>query len=233
MDMYINMGMGDGYVKALVMEYLQHGTMKNSTLNALVSDAMKTGKTNNETINKRITATLNDAKNLNAAIGLIDNYMTNGTTNLLHLDKMLNSYYTTGSTGAAVLDTIVSYYNDAKVKKDLYPDGKNLDINKVNEIKVMYATFSSSGISVNKFYDKLFTRYKLIGKSGSQYLDSLLSPGNSKPSGGNGGGAAQEPVDTRIAFTVILGYNSDLMRAELERKGLSNDSKVEMLEVNS
>ena len=232
MDMYINMGMGDGYVKALVMEYLQHGTMKNSTLNALVSDAMKTGKTNNETINKRITATLNDAKNLNAAIGLIDNYMTNGTTNLLHLDKMLNSYYTTGSTGAAVLDTIVSYYNDAKVKKDLYPDGKNLDINKVNEIKVMYATFSSSGISVNKFYDKLFTRYKLIGKSGSQYLDSLLSPGNSKPSGG-GNGTAQEPVDTRIAFTVILGYNSDLMRAELERKGLSNDSKVEMLEVNS
>ena len=42
-----------------------------------------------------------------------------------------------------------------------------------------------------------------------------------------------QPVDTRIAFTVVLGYNNDLMKAELERKGLSNDSKVEMLEVNS
>jgi hypothetical protein len=146
---------------------------------------------------------------------------------------MLNSYYTTGSTGAAVLDTIVSYYNDAKVKQFLYPDGKTLDVNKVNEIKVMYATFNASGISVNKFYDKLFTRYKLVGKSGSQYLDSLLSPQKPAQPSGGGGGTAQQPVDTRIAFTVVLGYNNDLMKAELERKGLSNDSKVEMLEVNS
>lgn len=234
LDMYINMGMGDDYVKMLVVEYLQYGTMKNSTLNTLVSDALKTGKTGNEAINKRITAAINDAENLNLAIGLIDSYMANGTTNFLHLDNMLNSYYTTGSTGAAILDTIVNYYNDAKVKQFLYPDGKTLDVNKVNEIKVMYATFNSSGISVNKFYDKLFTRYKLVGKSGSQYLDSLLSPQTpSQPSGGGGGGAAQQPVDTRIAFTVVLGYNNDLMKAELERKGLSNDSKVEMLEVNS
>ena len=232
MDLYISTGMGDSYVKSLVVEYLQYGTMKNSTLNTLVSDALKNGTTANAAINERITATINDAENLNLAIGLIDSYMANGTTNFLHLDNMLNSYYTTGTTGAAILDTIVSYYNDAKVKQFLYPDGKTLDVNKVNEIKVMYATFNSSGISVNKFYDKLFTRYKLIGKSGSQYLDSLLSPGTTTNTGGSGG-TAQQPVDTRIAFTVVLGYNSDLMRAELERKGLSNDSKVEMLEVNS
>ncbi len=233
MDMYIKSGMGDDYVKTLVVEYLQYGTMKNSTLNTLVSDALKNGTTANDAINERITATINDAENLNLAIGLIDSYMDKGTTNFLHLDTMLNSYYTTGSTGAAILDTIVSYYNDAKVKQHLYPDGKTLDVNKVNEIKVMYATFNSSGISVNKFYDKLFTRYKLVGKSGSQYLDSILSPGSGTTTNGSSGGTAQQPVDTRIAFTVVLGYNSDLMMAELERKGLSNDSKVEMLEVNS
>jgi len=232
LTMYINMGMGDEHVKTLVVEYLQYGTMKNSTLNTLVSNAMKNGKTGIEAIDKRITAEINKAENLNAAIALIDSYMNTGTTNFLHLDNMLNSYYTAGSTGTAILDTIVGYYNDAKVKSFLYPDGKTLDVNKVNEIKVMYATFTSSGISVNKFYDKLFTRYKLLGKSGSQYLDSLLSP--QKPSQPSGGGTGNgQPVDTRIAFTVVLGYNNDLMRAELERKGLSNDSKVEMLEVNS
>ncbi len=230
-NMYISLGMGDEHVKKLVVEYLQFGTMKNSTLNNLVAEAMKTGKTGNEAINKRINQYLNDAKMLNAAIDLVDNYINKGSSGYTYMDSMLNSYYTAGSTGSATVDTIISYYNDAKVKKDIYPDGKTLDVNKVNEIKVMYATFTSSGISVSKLYDKLFTRFKLLGKSGSTYLDQILAPQNTaKPSGGNG---TAQPVDTRIAFTVVLGYNKDLMAAELERKGLNNDSKVEMLEVNS
>ena len=52
--------------------------------------------------------------------------------------------------------------------------------------------------------------------------------------GGGGGGGNAEPVgpaDDRVFFTVILGYKSDLINAELERKGLSRDDKIEALEV--
>jgi len=49
-------------------------------------------------------------------------------------------------------------------------------------------------------------------------------------SSNSGGGTA---TDTRVSFTVSLGYNDDLMRAELERKGLDNESIIPKLEVNN
>ena len=54
------------------------------------------------------------------------------------------------------------------------------------------------------------------------------------PTGGNTypGGNNQAPVqDNRIHFVVNLDYNENLMNAELERKGFSNEGKPAMLEV--
>ena len=51
--------------------------------------------------------------------------------------------------------------------------------------------------------------------------------------GGGGGGAVvpAEPADERIFFTVFLGYKQDLIEAELQRKGLSQEEKIPELEV--
>ena len=40
-----------------------------------------------------------------------------------------------------------------------------------------------------------------------------------------------EPVDTRIFFTVSLGYRQKLISAELERKGMLQTEKIGPLEV--
>ncbi|MBQ2925815.1 MAG: hypothetical protein IJE03_03215, partial [Ruminiclostridium sp.] len=49
----------------------------------------------------------------------------------------------------------------------------------------------------------------------------------SEGSAGSGGSGSGEPVDKRTHFQVILIYKPELIEAELERKGLSQEDKVE------
>ena len=65
----------------------------------------------------------------------------------------------------------------------------------------------------------------------NQWLPTL--PGGTGTGTGTGTGAGQtvDPDDKRIYFTVTLEYKQALIDAELERKGLSNEAKVEKLEV--
>jgi len=59
-------------------------------------------------------------------------------------------------------------------------------------------------------------------------------PSTNKPSSGGGGGAASnQPQDTRIFFTAVLGYNDELKNAELVRKGLSYEDKIDKVEVEA
>ena len=108
-----------------------------------------------------------------------------------------------------------------------------------------YASKTSSG---DTRMDQLLERLKVTKKStGSTYLDNMIQKYyndvfktgdkeqvqnvvNNATGGGGGGGTA---TDTRVSFTVSLGYNDELMRAELERKGLSDNSMIAKQEVNS
>ena len=55
-------------------------------------------------------------------------------------------------------------------------------------------------------------------------LDQLLN-GNKTPSP-NGGGVSYPAVDRNIYFDVVLGYDTNLIIAEMEREGLSYGDKV-------
>ena len=64
-------------------------------------------------------------------------------------------------------------------------------------------------------------------------LNGLLPSVPGIPSDGTGGDTTQptEPADTRIFFSVSLGYRQELMDAELERKGMPQTEKISPLEV--
>ena len=68
-----------------------------------------------------------------------------------------------------------------------------------------------------------------MGGSGSGLdLGSLLGGGSVFDPGGQ---QAQTVDDSRIYVTVTIRYNESLRQVELERKGLSNEAKLEELEV--
>lgn len=87
---------------------------------------------------------------------------------------------------------------------------------------------------IQKYLEELLKGQTGTG-TGQGGLDDLLNqwlptlPGGT----GTGSGTAQtaDPNDKRIYFSVTLEYKQALIDAELERKGLSHDAKVEKLEV--
>lgn len=62
-------------------------------------------------------------------------------------------------------------------------------------------------------------------------LDALLGGGGSSSLFPGGTQYPTQPVDERWHFNVILGYKSELIAAERERKGLDYDAKIQPLDV--
>lgn len=229
MTEFISSGEADVHAAMLVREYLTHGKLENGVLNQLVSSGLQNGKTGNTAVDNRISALENDTAIWNTIDGLINDFINNNTTGIPMLDSMMVSYYTKGTSGSVLLDRQVDRHNLAALQVDI----KNGKINAEN-LPVMYSTFKASGVSGGgRFYDLLFTQYKNTGNTRVNGLKQLIDPQATTTTPSGSGGGTGQPVDTRIAFTVVLGYNNELMLAELERKGLSNDSKVDKLEVNS
>lgn len=226
MNKYISDGSIDAHMMTLFTEYMTDGKLENGVLNQLVTNGMKNGKTGNTVVDNRISKLENNPETWNTVDLFINDYINKNSSGFITLDNMLNSYYIHGSSGSVLVDRQVDRHNLAQLQVDI----KNGKINAQN-LPIMYSTFKASGVSGGgRFYDLLFTQYKNTGKTRVNGLAQLINPqAQTTPSGGGGGNG--QPVDTRIAFTVVLGYNDDLMLAELERKGLSNDSKVDKLEV--
>ena len=75
------------------------------------------------------------------------------------------------------------------------------------------------------------------GTTGIEVLDKMIysylnPPQPSSDSGNKNQSSGGTPVtDTRVFFSAVLGYNSELLNAELERKGLSYTDKILPMEV--
>ena len=233
LDAYIASGKGDELAKVMVKDYLETGKFGSDALNAAIDDYSKKGTTGNTVIDARLEAFMESDEAEQIFTTLLNEYITNGKTDYPHLDSMIENYITTGSTGKAGFDKLIEKAID-DFAREQWPT-QTIVYDLLTKIK-------NKGKSGDSVFDLLYTRYLIMKKTGSEYLDKLIfnfsmNQGskddiqNALGNGGGGGGTG--PVDTRIAFTVSLGYSADLMMEELERKGLSNDSKVERLEVGN
>ena len=167
----------------------------------------------------------------------LDSYVTkflkNNSSGDDQMDKWITAYFKTGTTGHKALDTKLKNYLDKGYADD--------------EIADLMINYVVSGKTGNTLLDSLIFIYKLTGTTGNTWLDGKIKgymamgtlgggtnkPSTNKPSSGTGsGGAAAQPQDTRIFFTAVLGYNDELKNAELVRKGLSYEDKIDKVEVD-
>ena len=70
------------------------------------------------------------------------------------------------------------------------------------------------------------TLNNLIRVLDKQVLDELAEEASKKTSSSG----TWQPKDTRIYFTVVLAYDQELNQAELARKGLDPNEKIQLIE---
>ena len=161
------------------------------------------------------------------------------------LEEAIDLFIKEGASKNTTVDTFLYRIVD-KYAIDTWPSYEKVK----SLLDTYYASQTSSG---DKRLDQLLKRLQVTKKStGSTYLDNMIqkyynevflsgdkdqvqnvvngttnNSDNKNSSGGNG-----QPTDTRVSFTVSLGYNEQLMRAELDRRGFSPDSMIDKQEIN-
>ena len=156
---------------------------------------------------------------------LINKYLSTGSTGMSAADEVIEKYLETGTTGDKIADARIEGYLVDLIEK--YNKNGTTGIKSVDSMINKYKTSKTTGY---KAMDKLLTQHldikQLVG--GLTGTGTGTGTGNTTGGGGGGGGQAQ---DTRIFFTAVLLYRENLIDAELSRKGLDQNAKVEKLEV--
>ncbi len=140
---------------------------------------------------------------------IIENYLANGTTGNKDADKvingMINDYMSTGTTDNAELDKKIDAMLQDYLKKGTTGHA-HLDKLIADNVKALVLKYMQGGTGVKKFDDMI-----------AEYLNNMGT--NPNPPVGPGG-------NTDVYFTVTLKYKEELMKEELDRKGLDYDDKL-------
>ena len=237
---YITSGKLDEILSQMLEKYITDGTTGNTVVDSMLEKFLRTGTTGSATLDGVIKGYLENGTFTDKLEGMLTKYLVEGSTGNKLLDELIKKYMDSGKTGNDVLDKLINDYIDEMLK--------DMDDKKVAELVKKYLADKTTG---NDLYDALLKKYFADGTTGikkldeliKKYQDSIIGGGSTDDlldlldkffgnggSTGNGAGTNQI-VDTRIFFTAVLGYNEELAMAELERKGLDYESKVDKLEV--
>lgn len=154
---------------------------------------------------------------------LINKYLSTGSTGMSAADEVIEKYLETGTTGDKIADARIEGYLVDLIEK--YNKNGTTGIKSVDSMINKYKTSKTTGY---KAMDKLLTKHLDIKQLVGGLTGNGTKPGTGGGGAGGGGGQAQ---DTRIFFTAVLLYRENLIDAELSRKGLDENAKVEKLEV--
>lgn len=156
-----------------------------------------------EEVNKRYLA--NDLKGYDKLKKLIADHLKNGQEE--DEDYIIGSY--TESDLRKLLDNLFSIGTTGSSQLD-------------DSFKQMMAMICAGQSTGNSKLDNLLASY-IKAYPNHPIVQEILA----SLSGGGSGGSGAGPTDTRTHFVVNLTYNEELWNAELERKGLSAEDKVE------
>ena len=235
----------------ILENYLIYGSSGNDTLDEMLDDYFEKYTTGNDAFDKVIKDFIENGYASDELTNALLDYMNGANAGNSTLENMFKDYFDTGSTGNPTLDNIFDAFlgdrapgknpGGNKPGEDKPDDGFKIPTDA--ELKSMAMQYWLTGSTGNKFYDTLFAKYKKDGTTGFPELDKKLEPykqyilasgnnGNTNPdhsdklNGGAGGGGS---ADTRIFFSAMLGYNNQLISAELNRKGLDYSDKVQLI----
>lgn len=221
-------------VAEMLEEYLEKGTTGNDLYDQLIEKYLTTGTTGNPELDKLIKDYMKDmdddpAFTKDQVADMLEKYLEKGTTGNPVYDKLIEKYLNEGTTGNSDLDDMIEDY-----MKDLLGGSGEFTPELIKDLMNKYLENGTTG---NATFDKLIYKFITEGTTGLKDLDKMIMDylnslaGNQGPSGGIVTGPTGPILDTRIYFTVALGYKEDLKNAELARKGLYYDDKISKLEV--
>lgn len=158
---------------------------------------------------------------------VIQKYINDETTGYKNLDQVLYNYLKNGGSSDSTEpkeEFIIGNYTEPQLKylMDLYrkngTTGNQEQDQLIYSILYVYNRDKTTGIpALDKFLEEYF--------EGDDLASLLLALQ------GNSGAGSGGSVDTRIHFTAALAYNDELKNAELNRKGLDYEDKIDKLTV--
>lgn len=226
---YISSGALESIMGDLVKKFLTDGTTGSDVLDNMISKYLNTGSTGNKAMDKLIENYINGGKVDAELANLIQKFFNDGTTGVKALDSLVEKYLTEGTTGNAAVDKVILNYINAG-----YLDA---------QVGTLLKKYLATGSTGNAVLDKLLQNYIKNKTTGNAKLDKIIGDylsgltinnggGTGTGTGNYGGGYSPAPQDTRIFYTVSLKYKQELITAELVRKGLDKNLKVEPVEVS-
>lgn len=238
--------------------FLNTGSTGSTVTDDMINNFLTTGSTGYAKLDSLAQEYMAGGQFSDKIKALIEKYMSEQTTGNAKLDELISCYLTTGTTGNAQLDALIKEYLKTGEGGDDSSGDIEIDDDMLATILDMLERYKNDGTTGNTTYDMLLYQYLSKGTTGSSQLDAAIAQvranyseidqwiknyrknnsvndalndlanlGNGTGTGGTG------VVDTRIFFTASLGYNEELINAELTRKGLSPDDKIEKVEVDA
>ena len=173
---------------------------------------------NEEKVGSLIQAYLTMGTTMNNTVdNIIEKYLINGTTENEGLDECLDEYLNKGNLDS----TFASLLQDMR-NGNSKPSGSDI----VNRILSNY--IKTGRVENNKVLERCL---RLCDPGEKTTSKTESSKDSAKETAATASQPSSPYADGRIHFTVILGYNEDLLNAELSRKGLNFADKIPELEV--
>ena len=170
-------------------------------------------------------------------LGFIYQYTQYGKTDDAYINQLIANYLETGSTGDDRWDAWIAPYesflkkeNNGELPNPIPDNGAKPDDYQQSELMSMLYKYLNTGSTGDEYLDGLIDNYLMTGSTGDADWDAWLEPYKQYlfPDSNKGNGSyGQYPY----YFTVSLKYKDALKDAELDRKGLDVDAKIEKVEV--
>ena len=167
-------------------------------------------------------------------MAMLKKYASTGKTGDAYLDQLIKNYLETGKSGDDRWDAWLKQYEHFLTKggaEEQKPEitKKPSDYAEEDLIAKLFQ-YLSTNTSGDDYLDGLLDYYLATGSTGDRAWDNWLKPYKqylTEQEGASTGSPGQYPV----YFVVALKYKEELIKAELDRKGLDYSEKIERVEV--
>ncbi len=209
----------------------------NATFNQMCANYQN--NTGNASVNRLLTAHVGGTVSPTPTPTATPTTGLEAALNGMDLAALLDQYITYGKTDNAVFDQVAKdYLADGKTEYgtevDALIEKKLAEYLASDEWEKWLYQYLLYGTTESSVLNDILKKYQTTGTTGVTLLDKqlqgLLGAGGLGSITSNGSSTS---TDTRIFFTVSLGYNDALKEAELARKGLYYTDRVDKLEVNN
>ncbi len=173
-------------------------------------------------------------------LGFVFQYTEYGKTDDAYINNLINNYLQTGSTGDDRWDEWIKPYEkylkgegNGELPNPVDPDGKKPGDYDQSKLMTMLYSYMNTGSTGDKYLDGLIDNYLMTGSTGDADWDKWLEPYKQMffPDPGGNGSGPNASGKYPYFITVTLKYKEALKDAELDRKGLDKDAKIEKVEV--